>query len=97
MSTSATNNAASLDNTEKTLSSTKSKSATKQLRAHEDHNDKDFALPKWPVRHPVEPKIEKISLDQFGNGIVDDLQAVSHFVSKFLSWFSWFGAAFEGP
>jgi hypothetical protein len=68
---------ASLSNNKNTSSSAKSKSKPSWPDTGDDPHNKDFVPPKCPTQRSVEPEIEEIPLDQFGNEIVDDLPEVS--------------------
>lgn len=71
-------NAASSSKPKKTTSSTKSSSAgATNPSVDDDATDKTFVPPKHPTRRSVEPEIEEIPLDQYGNEIVEDLPEVS--------------------
>ena len=69
----AADDAASLSNSKNTSTSTKSKLRPLQPTADNNPWDKDFALTKCTIWCSVEPEIEEIPLNQFGNEIVDDL------------------------
>ena len=84
VSTAAADDVASLSNNKNTLSSAKpiSKPSLPDIGDDSDPYDKDFAPPKCPTRRSVEPEIQEILLDQFGNEIVEDLPEVSQHATR---------------